>query len=189
MLKGNNKKTFTLLELILSLGIASLILAVLITGFNLSFKVYKKVRETQVFNLAEFLDKLSSDFLSAYLPLEDEVFRFKADNTSLEFVRVAPFRVNLRREENSDLRRVSYYLTLQEDGNYILFRVEKDFFSVGKEVKEKILSSLKNLEFSYFDGKGWRNNWDSVKKLPSALKISVRLREENKVFSTVIERF
>jgi len=190
--KKNKKRSFTLLELILALAIYSVIVIVLISGFNLSLKVYKKIRVSEVFKLQDFLDEFSSDFRSSYIFTKESSLRFVASLDSLKFIKVASLNDNFRKKGTCELKVVEYYLVKEKDNLWSLYRKERPFLSLGrkKEKKNKILSSLVSMRFFYFDGEAWKTTWDSSKELPQAVKVIIKLKVEDNIetLSTIIDR-
>jgi len=184
------RRSFTLFEIILALGVASIILLVLISGFNLSIKIYKRVKELKAFQLIDFVEIISSDVRSCYLFDKKEALNFLGSKNSLEFIAVSSLKNNLKKSDLGDLKRVKYYLSQDDRGFKNLYRREEEFFSLGgTKEKRKLLDGLVYLNFLYFDGKEWKSIWNSPEIPPQAIKIFLKLKEGESfnTFSTVID--
>ena len=189
----SRKNSFTLLELILAVAIYSVIILVLVSGLNLSLKVYKRMKDSEVFKAGDFLDEFSSDFRSSYVFVKNSPIKFIASGNSLKFIRVSSLSDNLYRRGECELKTVEYLLAKGENNLWTLYRKERPFFAPSEKKKEKheeMLDSLLSFRFSYFDGKGWKSVWDSPYKLPCAVRVDIKLKRNKKIeaLSTVIDR-
>lgn len=186
----NRRAGFTLLEVMLTLGILASILAMIYGILYATLKTRQKVddamgRQKLVPALFKVMEE---DFTTAFLPNTDSQFFVGKDqvfgSTPVDRIDFVAARTSFDPETQSiaDLTEVGYQLKRNDDFPewYRLLRredpfVDNDPLTGGTltELHDKVIS----LDVRYFDGKDWLKAWDSKEKkgLPQGVRIDVTL--------------
>ena len=159
---------FTLIELVISVALASVILmaAYACMSAALAGRDTVESRSTAIQGARVALDRIGAD-LRAALPLSSE-FEFigmqrtlgdsRADNLDFATHNYAP-----RREREADICEISYFVSESpETGRLTLWR-RRDPVPDGKPLeggfREEILEGIRELRFEYYDGFDWYEEW------------------------------
>lgn len=193
-----NHRGFTLLELIIATAIMAGIVSVIYSSFFMASRNVEqaeKIRDTSDL-VRTLVSKISSDIANAYVnagmnPLT--VFYGKMvlpdipsdsnGNTIHQDELYLTTLTNWRRPNTpeTDLCEVGYYFKQKPDGSgYILMRREKRQLNVEVPALEggveyELTDRVKSLQFQYYNGTIWSNDWPSGTMLPTAVQISLLL--------------
>lgn len=179
-MKGKDRG-FTLIEVLVSLFILSIIFAILYGTFSTTHTTIRELEGRLEDNrtLRTALQIISKDLRAAYISGRDTKTLFKGVNTSkdlaapmLSFTTYTPY----QREGSLRVLRVEYLLkTGNKDGIHTLVRrvMEKDSQSVLDN--EELIEGMIEVELSYYDGKEWKEDWNSSisKSLPYGIKMTM----------------
>jgi len=184
---------FTLLEVLLTLGILASILAMIYGVLYATLLARKKVDDAAgKQKLVPALFKvLEEDFSTAFLPVPDGKFFVGQDkfygSTAVDRVDFLAARSSFDPETQnvSDLTEVGYQLKQNPDHTewYRLLRredasLDDDPLAGGTltQLHDKVVA----FDIQYFDGKDWVKEWDSKEKkgLPQGVKVEIELHPE-----------
>ncbi len=193
-------KGFTLIEILIAVAIVSLILTIIYGSYASSIDTMNYTREKmEAFSMIRLTlnrmnDELTSSFISS-----DGHLKFVGEEGKVDFISSSHERI-FKNSKEYDLVEVSYFTGAAEEGasgsesllarreSLFLWRREDrtpdDDILEGGE-KEKLMEGLEGIEFKYYDGEEWRDEWDSKeeKGLPQAVKITLKFPD--KEFSTM----
>ena len=204
-----NRKGFTLLEVLIATAIMAGIVSVIYSSFfTASRNVEQAERIRDESDLVRTLvAKLSSDIANAYVnggmnPLT--VFYGKmgqpgtgSDNsgnaTRYDELYLTTL-TNWRRPgtPETDLCEVGYYFKQKPDGSgYLMMRREKRQLTIEVPALEggveyELTDRVKGLQFQYYNGTTWVNEWPSGTTLPSVVQISLLL-DDGSAYSTKVD--
>ena len=195
---------FTLLEVVISVGILVVILTVIYNTFNSSLKVYTEI-ETRGDAYAQarvVLNRISEEIGSTYLLRENRNTGLLGEDKdeddlpcdSLNFTSLSHVRW-VRDSKESELCEVGYYLEKDEEtGESFLFRRED--WNVDGTLEEggrslELAEGVDAINFRYYDGGEWVDDWDSRIKggLPKAIEVVLVMRDprrERIAFSCIV---
>jgi prepilin-type N-terminal cleavage/methylation domain-containing protein len=174
---------FTLIELMVSAGVMSIILAAAYVCFRSGVSSQRLVegRVDMAQNARVALAMLTADLRSAcplskereFLGMDRKVGEAEADNLDFGTHHYTP-----RREGEGDFCEVSYFLQETGPGLFSLWRrrnpgISPDPLSGGG--REEIADGLRGLRFEYYDGLDWFDEWGDVDGRGKAAT-SLRLR-------------
>ncbi|UCD72363.1 MAG: prepilin-type N-terminal cleavage/methylation domain-containing protein [Syntrophobacterales bacterium] len=196
---------FTLLEVVISIGILLVILTIIYNTFNSSLKAYTEM-ETRGDAYAQarvVLNRIYEEIGSIYWSEdpksntglvggdeeEDDLPFDSLHFTSLSHVRWA------KDSKESELCEIGYYLEKDgETGESFLFRRED--WNVDGTLEEggrplELAEGIDGLNFRYYDGEEWVDDWDSKAKggLPKAIEVVLIMgdpRQKRIAFSSII---
>jgi general secretion pathway protein J len=195
---------FTLLEVIISVAILAVILTIVYNAFNSSMKAFSAM-ETQGDAYAQarvVLNRICGEIGSAYwsadnrntglIGADDEEDGLPSD--SLHFTSCSHFRW-AKDSRESELCEIGYYLEKDaETEESFLFRRED--WNVDGTLDEggrplELAEGADGLNFRYYDGQEWADDWDSVIKggLPQAIEVVLIMRDPRRTriaFSSII---
>ena len=88
----------------------------------------------------------------------------------------------------AEVQKVSYFLAASTNGGFgkDLFRsVTRNLLPtlIDQPVQQPLLSGVQSIYFLFYDGRQWRDNWDSTTeqtKLPQAVKVQINMAAEEK---------
>jgi general secretion pathway protein J len=197
---------FTLLEILISIGILVVILTMIYGAFNSSLKAFSamETRGDAHGQARLTLSRMSEEIASMYLAKEDpntatgllgedgDEDDLPADNlhfTSLSHIRWA------KDSRESELCEIGYFLEKDRDTEKsFLFRRED--WNVDGNLQEggvtlELAEGVAGLNFRYHDGEEWFDDWDSKARngLPKAIEVVLLMSEpsqERIAFSSII---
>ncbi|OGL44327.1 MAG: hypothetical protein A2149_08675 [Candidatus Schekmanbacteria bacterium RBG_16_38_11] len=204
---------FTLLELVVSIAIFAVISSFVYGAYTgVVFTTEKTQKKIEIYQKARLvLDRISEELEQA-VPLlnkdemacsyfygtNDEINGTNADE--LNFVSRA--NANYSRENGKpSLLRISYNLEAasgEKEEYYVLVRREDQVFFREDQEKEKsevFLDNCEGINFEYYSGDGWIDEWDDkenlaqIDKIPKAVRITLTLKDDegqNREFSTTV---
>lgn len=170
---------FTLVEVMIALFILSIIFSILYSSFFPTQKVIRNIekRREEWKVLETGLHILSNDIRTISLPASNAISLFKGNDT---YTRQPMITFSAYTSFQSDgigrLRKVAYNIEedLDERGTFILRRL---LYKGSEEIieDEVLIDGLEEIEFSYFDGKDWKERWDAKDSdnLPKGVKVSI----------------
>ena len=172
---------FTLVELLIAVAIAGIVLVSVYSSFALGLRSWKSVDDRADYTAQNILIQLTRELRCAYQTgKEDARFVFQGNAASLRFTTVAPIDEDMPRSGMSDLRRVRYSLGEGDDPavRSLLYEISDAAGSGDVPAnKPRCLSRrITVLTFAFYDGKTWRQEWNSAVRLPEAVQVSLRLR-------------
>jgi prepilin-type N-terminal cleavage/methylation domain-containing protein len=193
-MKPNNRKGFTLLELIISLALSAILLVILLAAMRMSYKSqergYEKADTTQKIRILG--DRITWLIRGAYpfsVRKSDGVkLYFKGEEDRLGFVTTSVDYFGKGPEDTAGLKWVSIFL--DNEGLQIREMVYflEDVFDDEDGKLYVLAPEVKKLEFEYFDMPedetqgDWVSDWDPDEKeyLPSAVKVIITFEHNGK---------
>lgn len=198
-------KGFTLIEVLLAVGILGIIFSMIYWTFSRTYDVidafqaemdsYRSVRLT--------LDKISQELSSAYwrndskdsLFIGEDLEHDGKPNDSLRFMSASNYGFSAGSNE-SDMNIINYYLEKETDKDtYKLIHSEKtNLLSISYNTLEvyELGESITGFNLRYFDGNDWFGSWnsDELKGIPMAVEIKLIIKDNNgreKTFTSITE--
>jgi len=183
-MKSANKKSFTLIELLIAVTIVTLIILSVYSAFNTGILAYKKIdsafdgyQEARI-----ILNRLETDLRNSFAYSQESSF-FKGGSQTLYFFNVS--QIYDKNDEYSDLCRIKYYL----EGSTLKRTIYKGIAALIEDENVELQdfsAMVKNIDFEYAymstDGKPgivWQNVWpqkdEQGKGLPLAVKVKLVL--------------
>ena len=200
-----NSKGFTLIEILLAVGILGIIFSMVYWTFDKTYDVIEGVQmETDRFRSARLsLNKMSEEISSAYwreeykdsLFIGEDIEENGHPRDSLRFMSASNYGSSAGGNE-SDMNIISYYLEKEEEGEtYKLMHSEiRYIFSAKDEDREayELGESLIGLNLRYFNGTDWVDSWnsDELKAVPLTVEIKIIIKDAGgaeKSFTTLKE--
>lgn len=170
---GHQHSGFTLIEVLVSVTIMAIVMSILYSTFSTS-SASAKVVEGMADDLASLsgaVDALSREVRGAYSRSDAANEAFSGKKEVITFTTTTPF----VRDGEPTVQRVSY---LFEEGRFlrrsIIAGTEKDLKS-----ESMLLDEIKDPAFSFFDGKGWVDEWPAGKRLPVGIKLLFSCKGRN----------
>jgi len=183
---------FTLLEIIISVGILVVILTIIYSTFNSSMKVFNAIetrgdayRQTRIV-LNRMSEEIGSTYWSDANPNTGLLGEDKEEDglpyDSLNFTSLSHVRW-VRDSRESELCEIGYYLEReQEMEKSFLFRRED--WNVDGTLEEggitlELAEGVDGLNFRYYDGEEWVDDWNSKERngLPKAIEVVLLVRD------------
>jgi prepilin-type N-terminal cleavage/methylation domain-containing protein len=158
-------KGFTLIELLIGITILVMVLSTVYASYNIGIKTFRKI-EAQSYlnqNSRQCWRMLSRDLRCAFLSKSNNATNFIGQKDRVSFSTYSP---DYSRSKGN-VTQVTYLTG--KDG---LIRQEPD-------IKQVVAPLARSLELRYFDGKMWKETWDSA-VLPESVEIKVSLLAEDK---------
>ena len=201
-LHTQKQKGFTLIEILVAIAISAVIFTLIYGSFATSFAVSDQIMEEREFyrTVRLTLARMINEFETAYWNRDEEgtLFmgsRFEGNGYSRDSVRFTSLSHYRRGGEvrESDLNRIRYYLEEEDDRSTLLLFHEEEvnLFSLTPKTQQvfELGEKFKGLQFRYYDGKEWLENWDSTinQGLPKAIEIKLFLEDaqgRERLFST-----
>lgn len=181
---------FTLLEVVISVGILAVILTIVYNTFNSSMKAFTTMENAgDAYAQARIvLTRMSEEIASIYFSTENrntgllgedrDEYDLPADAlhfTTLSHIRWA------KDSKESELCEIGYYLEKEEETGF-LFRRED--WNTDGTIEEggrplELAEGVDGLNFRYYDGDEWVDEWDSRIKngLPKAIEAVLIMRD------------
>ncbi|MBI5903337.1 MAG: prepilin-type N-terminal cleavage/methylation domain-containing protein [Deltaproteobacteria bacterium] len=190
MSKAGRSGGFTLLEVLVAVGLAAAVLAALYATFFSVLRSREAVDRAleRSAEIRRFLDRFGSEAHSAYFsannPLTsfsgEENYKLGAPTSELSFTSFNyPALVEAR--PVSDLVYIRYFVEKSDSGIYALYRESANPFAAqkGAAFKVEAVEDIDGFEASFYNGKEWVKAWDSSLegRPPEAVKAVVRIRE------------
>jgi len=182
---------FTLLEVVISVGILAVILTIVYNTFNSSMKAFTAM-ENQGDAYAQariVLNRMEEEIASIYFStseksntglLGEDRDEYDLPADSLHFTSLSHIRW-VKDSKESELCEIGYYLEKDEETGF-LFRRED--WNVDGTIEEggrplELAEGVDGLNFRYYDGEEWVDEWDSrIKKgLPKAIEVVLIMRD------------
>lgn len=165
-------KSFTLIELLISISIFAIIMTAIYASFNTGVLGIRQIEEnSRVLRTAYLvLSRINKDLRNSFAYCDDQV-KFAGSKGALSFLSLTP-----------DFSFISYSL----DGNKLLrlIRVNKDAFKDDSETKSRVLAkNVKQIEFTYLALNPNTKNiqetdsWSDSAALPLAVRVSLTLEK------------
>ena len=209
----NNKRGFTLIEVLISITILTVIMIVVYQAFTASTDGIRRAEAVDELNsMARVVfGRLMDDISGAYLSGKDLIFigetrRNKGlPQDSLNLTSLTNELI-VRDAKETEVHETGYYLkenidinkrgTAMEKAAVALYRRDKKV--IGNEPPLEggtdylLADEIAGLRFSYFDGAKWKDTWDSriTKALPKAVEVEIILFDADKkerAFKTIID--
>jgi prepilin-type N-terminal cleavage/methylation domain-containing protein len=197
-----NHKGFTLLELLLTIGIVGMIGLVLFQSTGYSMNVLRRTNSRVNSQALMIMRQIGRDLRGAFLMSKKyPEISFLGTASSMKFISTAPLNDRFDGPNEFDLKEKHYYLAPGDEGQKPVFMCAMRNFSEPTAPEDKIegqpgtrqaLSAfVDSLNFSYFDGREWLPMWNSLEQLPESVRITIQFREDGpknqlEYFSTVI---
>ncbi len=194
---------FTLIELLMALAISSLVLAVISRVYFSALQLNN--RTEAVFDrslpIQHALRIIHSDLGGLMLPggaLSGELKSNPGTDSSTTLfngVKVSPdFYSNSAIVDDSspfsEVQKVSYYLatpTNYSTGQDLMRVTSRNLLPVGvdESISQLLLENVAEIQFQYYDGTTWQNQWDSTvsSNLPTAIKFGIVLAGADEVLN------
>jgi len=185
---------FTLLEIMISIGILVLVLAMVYNAFNSSIKAFATIDahgdaygEARL-TLNRMSEEIGSIYLSEHNPNTGLLGEDKDEDDlpfdSLHFTSLSHIRW-IKDSRESELCEIGYFLERdQEMEKSFLFRRED--WNVDGTLEEggialELAEGIEGLNFRYYDGEEWADDWDSKAKggLPKAIEVVLLVEDPN----------
>lgn len=182
---------FTLLEILLAMTLATLLLSSIYGVFSTTSSAKERIEEksSELHIARVFANRLNREFLGGSLAQEEDTpFLVGGRNSQGEpFVQVLTSSSGYPRP---GLRWVRYRLGDDFDERVVLWRSEWGEYEQEEGREERFAQGIESLEFSFFDGSSWYEEWDSsVRGRPLLVKTELTLsdRGEPEVLSSVFQ--
>lgn len=179
------EKGFTLVEILIAVAIVSLILTIIYGSYASSIDTMNYTREKmETFSVARLtLSRMHDELTSSFFSEESEDVVFSGEEGSLSFISSSHERI-FKDSKEYDLVEIGYFTEAAEEGESLCLwrredRTPDDDVLEGGE-KEKLIEHLESIEFKYYDGEEWRDEWDSKEEsyLPQAVKVILKFPEK-----------
>lgn len=196
----NRNKGFTLVEVLLSLSIGTIVLAIVFQTVAYGMRIQKSVYQKSAADVLNIQSQLSTDLLGAFVSRENhsEII-FVGGSSSLKFISTVYRSAQFNKVINDDVWQVRYQLQFNENikANQLVVDyqtvVHPDAINqegLQKEISRRILSNVvSNLRFEYFDGESWQISWQSFNELPKAIRLTIAFSDDEDVgknYTTII---
>lgn len=185
----NGAGAFTLLEVLLAVGIFAIILLAINTVFYSALKLRQRTNEalSESLPIHQALTIMRRDLRGAMQPVGVLASSFKdglvgigtVQSSGLEFFTTTGTLNDY--EPWGDVQKVTYQLTESLDrsrarGKDLIRSVTRNLLNTGIEepVEQRLAGNVETMEFWCYNGTDWRNTWDSANgdtNLPVAVKV------------------
>lgn len=192
-----NNRGFTLIEIIISIGLMAVIFLMMNqTMEDVTWsrnKVISQSEDSHVLQVvfSRMFDDINSAFLADTTFQGDETQAptgFVADENSMHFTTMTGVHI-VENHKDSNQHNVSYYLKSEDDQNYLMRRstdhLLPDLQRGGKAFA--ILEGVKELRFEYYDPnkRSWRPKWDTdsitfAGRMPQRVRVTLTVYGEPK---------
>ncbi len=204
------QRGFTLLELLVAIGIVAVLLSILYSTFNAVVRSTEQVEDVAEVSLMAriSLSLMTRDLRSAYwrppqpgIPSGFSLFvgtdeeRDGRPSDSLSFTALSHARV-IDGNQDPALSHLDYALAAVPDQStwVLLHREETNLLSLSGVTLEEfeLAEKIHGLNLRYFDGEIWSNEWDAVERnaLPKAVEIRIIFRDgsgHQRPFTTITD--
>lgn len=194
-------KGFTLLELLIALGIMALVLAILYKTFSSTTDVISHIEdETQIYRMAHLgLSIMGEELRSTFWSQDRLLTGFVGSSDSLEFTALSRHRYG-EGVQGPELARINYYLQLlpvdpgEKPNTVLVHDEETNVLSVSSKSRQitELSENVGSLTFRYLGKEDWESDWDTEEDhdVPRAVEIQLILlddRDREYVFYTRID--
>jgi len=156
---------FTLIEVLVSVTIFAIIMSILYSSFSASAANAKAVEEMadDLSSVMGAVDAVSREVRGVRYSSDAQIDGFSGKKDFMTFTTNAPF----VRDGEPTIQRISYIF--EEDRLMRrAFRPDSE-----KDIKSEymLLDGIKDASFTFFDGKGWIEDWPSGNKMPAGVRV------------------
>jgi len=195
---------FTLLEIVISITILVVILAIIYETFNSSMEAYTAVTSRgDAYGQARLmLSRMSEEIGSIYFSgdnpntglLGEDKDEDDLPSDSLHFTTLSHVRW-VKDSRESELCEVGYYLEADREAekSFLLRREDWNVDGTFEEggIPLEVAEAVEGLNFRYYDGEEWVDDWDSKERngLPKAIEVVLLMKDPSQsriIFSTII---
>jgi type II secretion system protein J len=184
----NRNAAFTLIEVLLAIGIFAIVLAAVNTVFFAGLRLRAKTTETledalptdrAVSVIARDLAGVVPPGVLAGVMSSDTTVPGISQQVALELYTTTGI-IN-DTEPWGDIQKIDYSLQFPTNhtglpGQDLVRSVTRNLLATDTEtpVSESLLSGVQSLKFSYFDGTNWNDTWSStLSNIPAAIRVSI----------------
>ncbi len=174
----NKNAGFTLLEILVAISLASLLLTSIYGVFSTTSAAKEHVeKQGAALHLGRVLiSRLDRELLGLALSTQNTFSALKGGENSLG----EPYLELLTNSTGGPqlgMRQVQYRLGPDPDNRMTIWRAEKGLNETSANSEERLAQGLEKLSFSFFDGRNWRENWDSrTDNLPVLVRAELTLK-------------
>ena len=178
-------KGFTLVEILIAVAIVSLILTIIYGSYASSIDTMNYTQEKmKVFSMIRLtLSRMNEELTSSFFSEDGKDVMFSGEEGRIDFISSSHERI-FKDSQEHDLSEIGYFTEAAEEGESLcLWRREDktpddDVLEGGEQ--EQLMEGLKGIEFKYYDGEEWRDEWDSKEEacLPQAVKVTLKFPEK-----------
>lgn len=188
-----SKEGFTLLEIIISVGLSAFLLLIIYsTYFGINRSIEIAVREQEVIRTGRMMVEMIKQDLGRTVFSEKYPFKGTVNDigvgettTFIEFTTLSPID-----ELQPRLNKVAYSLMVDENGERSMVRfasrdLKTDLLKNG--VSYVIAKSITNFNIEFYDGNDWLVTWDSGKdgKAPQQIRLTIEVKDSKGNTNTV----
>ena len=186
---ANRSRGFTLIEVLLAVAIFAVVLAAISTVFYSALRLRNRAaahleERLPIQNASAIIQRDLQSLVAPGGPLASNLTTAVASATQLQ--NATPFFVNTGVIDDtspwSEVQKVAYYLADSTDqpGTKDLMRsVTRNLLAAAEDVAvtQWLMSGVRNLAFSFYDGTAWAESWDSATttNLPKAIKVQIEM--------------
>ncbi len=153
---------FTLLEVLVAIALTSLLLTSIYGVFSTTGAAQEQVEKRgAALHLARVLiARLDRELLGLAMENRNQAAALAGGRNSL----AEPYLELLTNSSGRQhgMRRIRYRLGPDTDGQMTLWRSEKNINTPSDGTEESLARGIENLSFTFFDGREWRNDWNSL---------------------------
>lgn len=180
-LTGKGNKGFTLIEVLIAVGLTAVLLAAFYTTFFSVMGAARSAEEelSRTIEAGRFLTAIRRELRSSYFKPADGLTRLggerKAAGSTITFTYMAE-PGKKKDEPLADLVAVSYYAREKEGTIEVVKEVSSPFG--GEKFTAGALEGLRSFEVGFFNGKDWSRAWDSAAegRPPQAVRVDIGLK-------------
>jgi len=159
----NNNRGFTLLEILVSIALASLLLSSIYGIFTASSDAKERVeKRANALHLARVMnDRIDRELLGLSLS-EDTTKEILAGGKNERGEPYLRFLTSSSGSPQAGMHWVSYRLAADQDNRMTLWRSEKGGNEQADAAEERLAQGIENLSFSFYNGTSWKQEWSSL---------------------------
>lgn len=169
----------TLLEVLVAITLASLLLTSIYGVFSTTSAAKERVeKQGAALHLGRVLiARLDRELLGLALDNQKNLSTIKGGENSLGEPYIELL-TNSTGGPQPGMRQVQYRLGPDPDNRMTIWRAERGINETTLKTEERLAQGLENLSFSFFDGRNWRENWDSKNdNLPLLVRAEFTLKD------------
>jgi prepilin-type N-terminal cleavage/methylation domain-containing protein len=177
---------FTLLELMIALGISALLLAILYQTFSSTIRTTESVdADTEIYRIAQIsLSIMSEELQSAYWSKDRPNTFFSGSEDSLRFTSLSRTRYG-EGIRGPELASLNYYLETpppdsEETTMVLMHEEEPNLLSLSSKSLERgeLAERVKSFKLQYLGQRNWADSWDTSDRnqLPKAVEVKLILK-------------